>query len=198
MLSACLFIGILEMMMAMAVCKKTQNANNRWGKTIVLLLGALNEEKGRMRKLCYSLALIQNNLLLCIAWLGHMGIQNRGRVQPPQGGHTVPYVSHLQQFTQTSKEWSSNQQMGEKSEVIAGCRNQVSPKEIKSQVYSYCRNQNYSIDVHAIEDEVDQDDESRAALKRWALIVEMSVAWHPGPWLTRPRSGPEPKRTIRV
>ncbi|KAF5823704.1 hypothetical protein HanRHA438_Chr01g0042031 [Helianthus annuus] len=40
--------------------------------------------------------------------------QNRGRmsghVQPAQGGHAVPYVSHVQPLTQTSKEWSSNQQ----------------------------------------------------------------------------------------
>ncbi|KAL8204945.1 hypothetical protein R6Q57_010568 [Mikania cordata] len=40
--------------------------------------------------------------------------QNRGRMnghmQLPQGGHNVPNASHLQQVTQTSKEWPSNQQ----------------------------------------------------------------------------------------
>ncbi|KAD5803121.1 hypothetical protein R6Q59_024673 [Mikania micrantha] len=40
--------------------------------------------------------------------------QNRGRMnghmQLPQGGHNVPNASHVQQVTQTSKEWPSNQQ----------------------------------------------------------------------------------------
>ncbi|KAI3683836.1 hypothetical protein L1987_84351 [Smallanthus sonchifolius] len=63
--------------------------------------------------------------------------QNRGRMnghmQPPQGGHTVPYVSHLQQFTQTSKEWSSNQQWaGEVKYVPSGRTRNVVNKGIAS------------------------------------------------------------------
>ncbi|KAI7724552.1 hypothetical protein M8C21_003314 [Ambrosia artemisiifolia] len=51
--------------------------------------------------------------------------QNRGRMsghmQSAQGGHTAPHVSHFQQPTQTSKEWSSNQQWaGEVKYVPSG------------------------------------------------------------------------------
>ncbi|KAK1411798.1 hypothetical protein QVD17_32569 [Tagetes erecta] len=61
--------------------------------------------------------------------------QNRGRMnahmQHAQGGHTVPYVSHLQPLNQTSKEWSSNQQwVGEAKYVPSGRARNVNNKAI--------------------------------------------------------------------